>query len=60
MTGITLAVVSLLSMAIFAQEIGHLGIESDPTPLVQARKASKRRNPSSAATSSKAVGTSPA
>ncbi len=26
------------------QDIGHLGIESDPTPLVQARRASKRRS----------------
>lgn len=32
-----------LILAAPAQEIGHLGIDSDPTPLVQAKKASKRR-----------------
>ncbi|MEP7272896.1 MAG: tetratricopeptide repeat protein [Acidobacteriota bacterium] len=39
-------VFGLASMLVFVttgQEIGHLGIDSDPTPLVQARRASKRR-----------------
>jgi superkiller protein 3 len=54
--GTTAIALCLLSLAIVAQDIGHLGIESDPTPLVQARKASKRRNPSSSSTVSRSIG----
>lgn len=54
----TVAILCLLAFVASAQDIGHLGIESDPAPLVQARKASKRRNPTAAVSAARPVGAS--
>jgi hypothetical protein len=48
----------LIAFATVAQEIGHLGIESDPIPLVQARRASKRRVASTAVSQARPLGAS--
>src|SRR5678816_3197602 len=39
---ISIAALMILSLLVAAQEIGHLGIDTDPAPLVQAKRPVRR------------------